>query len=109
MVCQNLGNEEKQEVIHQSVIETFLLEEDGKVESVEMHCLKPKVGRGTVLEDTLDHLPDIGIFKIYKIIAGPLKVVPLLGSKMDKANYEAVYNLFRDVSDLNRLEINALM
>ena len=48
MVCQNLRNEEKQEVIHQSVIETFLLEEDGKVESVEMHCLKPKVGRGTV-------------------------------------------------------------
>ena len=77
MVCQNLRNEEKQEVIHQSVIETFLLEEDGKVESVEMHCLKPKVGRGTVLEDTPDHLPDVGIFKIYKIIAGPLKVVPL--------------------------------
>ena len=87
----------------------FLFEEDGKIESFEMHSLKPKVGRGKDLEDTPDHLPDVGIFKIYKIIAGPLKVVPLWGSKMDTPNYEAVYNRFRDISDLNRLEINALM
>ena len=74
-----------------------------------MCCLKPKVGSGTVLEDTPDHLPDIGIFKIYDIIAGPLTAVPLRGSKMDIPNYEGVYDLFRDVSELNRLEINVLM
>ena len=83
------------------LLRRFLLEEDGKVESIEMRCLNPKVGSGTVLEDTPDHLPNIGVFKIYNIIAGPLKV--------DIHNYEAVHDLFRDVSDLNRLEINALM
>ena len=46
------------------LLRRFLLEEDGKVESIEMRCLKPKVGSGTVLEDTPHHLPDIGIFKI---------------------------------------------
>ena len=41
------------------LLRQILLEEDGKVESIEMCCLKPKVGNGTVLEDTPDHLPDL--------------------------------------------------
>ena len=42
-------------------------------------CLKPKVGTGIVLEGTPDHLTDIGMFKVYDVIAGPLEVIPLKG------------------------------
>ena len=50
----------------------FLEDKDGEVDGIriEMRCLKPKVGLGTVMEDTQNHLPDIGIFKIYDIIDG---------------------------------------
>ena len=42
-----------------------------------MRCLKPKVGMGTILEDTPNHLPDIAMFKLYDVIAGPLEVISL--------------------------------
>ena len=55
----------------------FLDEENGKDEAIEMRCLKPKVGTGTILEDTPDPFPDIGMFKLYDKIARPLEVIPL--------------------------------
>ena len=39
-----------------------ILLEDGEVESIEMCCLKPKVGNGAVVENTSDQLPNIGIY-----------------------------------------------
>ena len=37
----------------------FLDDENGNVESVELSCLKPKVGLGTVMEEPPNHCPDI--------------------------------------------------
>ena len=55
----------------------FLDNENGNVYAIEMGCLKPKVGLGTIMEDTPDHLPDIGVFNIEDVIDGPLEVLPL--------------------------------
>ena len=41
------------------VLHHFLFDENGGVESLEIRCLKPKVGHGTILEVTPSHLPDI--------------------------------------------------
>ena len=46
---------------------------------IEMRCLKHRVGLTTVMEDTTDHLPDIGIFKIPEFIDGPHELLPLRG------------------------------
>ena len=64
------------------------------VESVELRCLKPKVRTGTALEDIPDHLPDIGVFHIADAIAGPLKVIPLKGNKLDVPDYTSVIEHF---------------
>ena len=34
------------------ILKRFLLEENGDVDCLEVRCLKPKVGSGTLLEDT---------------------------------------------------------
>ena len=70
-----------------------------------MRCLKPKVGLGTVMEDTPDHLPDIGIFKMYDIIDGPLDIVPLKGNKWDVPDYDVIYEHFKEVSALDRRDL----
>ena len=49
-----------------------------------MRFLKPQVGLSTVMEDTPDHLPDIGIFKIQDVVDGPLEVLPLRRKKWDE-------------------------
>ena len=76
----------------------FLKDENGDVFAIEMRCLKPRVGLSTVMEDTPDHLPDIGIFKI----DGPLEVLPLRGKKWDVPHYERIAAHFREVSGLHR-------
>ena len=55
----------------------FLDNKNGKVEAIEMRYLKPNVGTGTILEDTPNSFPDIGMFKVYYVIAGALEVIPL--------------------------------
>ena len=58
------------------------MDDDGPVDKITMRCLKPKVGSGTILEDTPDHLPPgIGNFELVDIIAGPLTVNPFFLSK----------------------------
>lgn len=84
------------------ILKRFLKDENGDVDAIEMRCLKPKVGLSTIMEDTPDHLPDIGIFKIHDVIGGPLEVLPLRGKKWDVPNYERIAALFREVSGLNR-------
>ena len=80
----------------------FLIEEDGDVDKVEIRCLKPKIGQGTTLEDTPEHLPDIGLFKMEDIIAGPLQAVPMKGNKFNVPEYESIKDRFAIVSKLNR-------
>ena len=67
-----------------------------------MGCLKFRVGLSTVMEETLDHLPDIGIFKTQDVIDGPLAAVPLRGKKWDVSHYECITAHFSEVSRLDR-------
>ena len=57
------------------------------VDSIEFRCLKPKTGSGTVVDDTPEHLPDIGLFELHDVILGPLEVVPLKGNKFNVPQY----------------------
>ena len=45
--------------------------------TIEVGCLKPKVGLRTIIEDTPDHLLDVGVFNIEDAIDGPLEVLSL--------------------------------
>ena len=40
----------------------FLEDKYGQISNIQMHCLKLKVGSGTILEDTAAHRPDIQMF-----------------------------------------------
>jgi len=80
-------------------------DENGSVCSIEMSCLKPKVGLGTIMEDTPDHLPDIGIFQTQDIIDGPVKVLPVKGKKWDVPDYDNIFSFFHEVSKLDRLAL----
>uniref|UniRef100_A0A7M5XKL4 Uncharacterized protein n=1 Tax=Clytia hemisphaerica TaxID=252671 RepID=A0A7M5XKL4_9CNID len=84
------------------ICKRFLTEEDGDVDKVEIRCLKAKIGQGTTLEDTPQHLPDIGLFKMEDIIAGPLKATPMKGNKFYVPEYPSVKERFAIVSKLNR-------
>ena len=66
-----------------------------------MRCLKPRVGLRTVMEDTPDHLPDIGILKIQDVIDGWTSVLPLRGKKLELPHYEHIAAHFRVVSGLD--------
>ena len=59
------------------VTKRFLSEENGSVDCLELDCLKPASGpSSTILEEPPEHFgKDIGMFKAYDIIAGPLKIV----------------------------------
>ena len=46
-----------------------------------MRFLKPKVGTGAILEDTPDHLPNIGMFKVYDMVVETLEAIPLKRKK----------------------------
>ena len=64
--------------------------------------LKPKSGSSTYLEDSPDHLPDIGLFKLYDVILGPLEVIPLKGKKMDVPGYPQFVEHYNSVKSLAR-------
>ena len=84
------------------IMKRFLVDENGPVESLQIRCLKPKVGSGTLLEDTPKHLPDISIFNLHDVIYGPLKVVPVKGGKFDVPDYEQIVKHFDCVKSLDR-------
>jgi len=86
------------------LLQRFLVDEGGPVDSLLMRCLKPKVRSGTILEDTPSHLPpDESHFKLNDIIAGPIEVNPLRGSiKFSVPKYEEIVNRFQFLSKLDR-------
>ena len=61
------------------LMEQFFKDENGVIYVIKMRCLKHRVGLTTVMEDTTNHLPDIGIFKIPEFIDGPHELLPLRG------------------------------
>ena len=80
----------------------FVKAENSDFDSIEMSCLKPRVSYSTVMEDTLNHLPDIGFFKIQDVVDGPLVVLPLRGKKWNLPHCEHIAANFREVSGLDR-------
>ena len=84
------------------------MDDDGPVTCIELRCLKPKVGSGTILEETPPHLkPDDWIFQIQDVIAGPLPDVEYKGNcKFDIPSYDQLVDHFNSVSGLSRLQLH---
>ena len=70
-----------------------------------MACLKPKVGLGTQMEETPEHLPDVAVFKIEDIIDGPITAVPLKRKKWEIPDYDNIFSFFQDVLKMDRLSL----
>ena len=70
-----------------------------------MKFLKPIVRSGDVLEDTPEHLPDIGNIHLEDIIAGPFDVTPHGSSHFIVSNYEALSQYFAVVLKIDRKNI----
>ena len=65
------------------------------VRSTNLTCLKPKVGLGSILEDTSKHLPlDQGMFMF-----GPMEAVPLRSNKFNIPKYEEAKTVFEAVKN----------
>ena len=85
------------------LLNRFLHDKDGPVQSLRLKCLKLKCGSCNVLEDTRKHLPDdIDNFCLSGIIAGPLIVIPKGSQKFEVPNYEKVVELFNQASKVDR-------
>ena len=84
------------------IIQRFLDDHEGEVESLEMRCLMPKHGSGNVIDDTPELLPDDnGIFTKEDVIAGPLSVeCKPRERKFIVKDYEDIVDFFNKVKDL---------
>ena len=68
---------------------------NNSVSGIEMDCLKPHVGSGTVLEEVPQHLPrDTGNFTLSHIIAGPISCEPMSNGRWNVPNYDAIRAFF---------------
>ena len=76
------------------VLKRFLEDENGPVDSLEIRCLKPKIGSGTIVENTPESLPDIGLFDLHDVIMGPLEVIPVKGNKFNVPLYSTLVDHF---------------
>ena len=84
------------------LLNMFLHDKDGPVQSLRTKCLKPKCGSGNVLKDTPKHLPDdIDNFCLNDIIPGLLTVIPKGSQKFEVPNYEKVVELFNQASKVD--------
>ena len=69
-------------------IQRFLVDENGKIEYLQIDWLKRHIGSGTVLESIPEHLPhDIYLFPAHDIINGSLKMIPLRNSRWNVIDY----------------------
>ena len=78
----------------------FLVDVDGPVSGLEIECLKPHVGIGIILESVPAHHPDIDVFSVHNIIAGPLK-----GEKWNVEQYGNIKDKFEKVIKIDREEL----
>ena len=77
------------------LLNRFLHDKAGPVQSFQMKCFKPKCGSGNILKNTPQHLPDyVDNFYLSDIIAGPLTVIPKGSQNFEILNYEQVVELF---------------
>ena len=82
----------------------FLLDVDGPATEIQLNCLKPHVGSGTILESPPEHLPDIYMCKTFNAIAGPIRVIPTTkgNKKWDVLDYVEIKKTFDMSSGLDR-------
>ena len=77
------------------LLNRFLHDKAGPVQSFQRKCFKPKCGSGNILKNTPQHLPDyVDNFYLSDIIAGPLTVIPKGSQNFEILNYEQVVELF---------------
>ena len=80
----------------------FLVGANGPVHNIELDCLKPAVGKTTILQEIPEHLPrDIGLFHIH-VISGPLKIIRLKNGKWNVPEYPKLKKTFELMEKLDR-------
>ena len=85
------------------ILQRFLYEKDGAVESLQLDCLKPAFGSTSTLEEIPNHLQrDVGVFAAHNIISGPLEANFQNGGKWQFPDYMKVQKTFQLVSKLER-------
>lgn len=84
------------------VVRRFLEEKEGNVTQLEIMCLKPKIGHGTIVEDTPLHSKYTEIVDIINIFAGPLTAEAMKGNKFNFPNYPKIEQLFHTVVNVDR-------
>ena len=81
----------------------FLLDKDGLANALELDCLKPRVGNGTVLQSYDKSTDcDLFIYLLHNIIAGRIKVIPKKFPNLDVPDYQKLEKTFREVKNLDR-------
>ena len=82
----------------------FLSDKDGPATSIELDCLKPQVGSGTILQSyDKSQQRDIGIFMLHNVIAGPLRDVEQLKfPKVNVPTYQQLKELYNRVVKIDR-------
>ena len=82
----------------------LLGDEDGPATSIELDCLKPQVGSGTILQSyDKSQQRDIGIFMLHNVIAGPLRDVEQLKfPKLNVPTYQQLNELYNRVVKIDR-------
>ena len=77
----------------------FLKDEDGKINKLfKMTCLKPKVGFGTLLENSSKYLhPDQGMFDPWNIIYDLVTAIPCGSNKFDVPEYYKAHQVFLNI------------
>ena len=83
----------------------FLHDEGGVAASLELDCLKPHVGKSTILESYPKKAhKDICIFQIHDIIT-VAEVIPLRRTKWEVPNYALLEELFKILVGKNRKQL----
>ena len=80
----------------------FLLDKDGLANALELDCLKPSVGNGTVLQSYDKSTErDLFVYPLHNIIAGPIKVIPKNFTNPEVPDHQKLEKTFREVKNLD--------
>ena len=87
-------------------IQCFLVDENGKIEFLQINYLKCHIGSGTVLQFIPGHLPhNIYLCPAHDIINGPLKMIPLHNNRWNVIDYEKVKEIFSKIVSIDRKKL----
>ena len=90
----------------EKAIQHFLVDENGKIEYLQIDCLKRHIGSGTVLESIPEHLPhDIYLCPANDIINGPLKMIPLRNNRWNVIDYKKIKEMFLKIVSIDCKEL----